>query len=157
LRARWQRIAVLAAGPGIQLVLWGVLYGLVRWVWSPGDLMGSPLLLLLVADLMYINLAWPILNLLPIWPLDGGQICREVGQAVSRPNGVVVALWISLVVSAALAVNALLAVNNQPHLPYFAGGWFMVLFFALFAAGSYQALQEEKSRGRYWDEDWPPW
>ena len=27
--------------------------------------------------MIFINLFWPLLNLLPVWPLDGGQIARE--------------------------------------------------------------------------------
>ncbi len=163
---RWQRILISLAGPGIQLLLYAVLYGLLRAGLLPEALRENNALMLMLAMLLLINLAWPILNLLPIWPLDGGQVTREVCEAVSR-RGVVVALWISLVVSAGLAVYSLLAQSPEfrsqvvhwlGRLPLgYRGSIFMAIFFALFAVGSWQALQAETSRRRsYWDDD-EPW
>ena len=75
---------------------------------SPLGLIGlPPAVLLTLLFLAEINLFWPLLNLLPIWPLDGGQITREVSTAVSRRQGLVVSLWISLIVSGFLALHAL--------------------------------------------------
>ena len=50
--------------------------------------------------MVFINLFWPLLNLLPIWPLDGGQITREacVG-ALGQQRGLSISLGISLVVA----------------------------------------------------------
>src|SRR5262249_7394009 len=68
----WKRILVSAAGPGIQLLLWGALLGLLLAVQpAPGSL--HPVVGEFLRQMLWINLAWPILNLLPIWPLDGGQ------------------------------------------------------------------------------------
>jgi Zn-dependent protease len=150
---RWQRIAVSAAGPGIQLLLWGALWLLFARPEAPVPLERGTPLKLLVGMLLYVNLWWALFNLLPVWPLDGGQICREVCVAFSRSRGVVISLWISLVVSAVIAVNSVLAANDQWHLPYLAGSWFTAILFALFAVSSYQALEEEKKRDRFWD-DW---
>ncbi len=76
-RQRWKRIAVLAAGPAIQFVFYGLLW------------LARPFLLTWMDDqsryvkftyyiLMGINFWWPLFNLLPIYPLDGGQISREL-------------------------------------------------------------------------------
>jgi Zn-dependent protease len=150
---RWQRIAVFAAGPGIQLLLWAALWLLTSRPASPIRLEPLTPMWLLVIMLLTINLWWALLNLLPVWPLDGGQICREVCVAISPRRGVVISLWISLVVSAVIALNSLLAANDQPHIPYLTGGWFTVIMFALFAVSSYQALEEERKQERFWD-DW---
>ena len=32
----------------------------------------------LIWDLLYVNILWGLVNLLPIYPLDGGQIAREL-------------------------------------------------------------------------------
>ncbi len=72
---RWKRIAVYLAGPGIQLAFWAALYAFIRY--------GKPRiendhLAYFIAVLMIINLWWAMINLLPIWPLDGGQVSREL-------------------------------------------------------------------------------
>ena len=105
--------------------------------------------LVALGNLLSINLAWPILNLLPIWPLDGGQITREVATGVLPYQGLTVSLWISLIVSGVLAANAvMLYFLHRPLIPTIAGypiglwlggGMWMALFFAMFAIGSLQA------------------
>jgi Zn-dependent protease len=159
LRSRWQRIAVLAAGPGIQLLLWGALV-----VLAPSLLVGVPEQWRLpvtatVLMLWQINLFWPILNLLPIWPLDGGQISREALEGLFRDRGTTLALGISACVSGLLAVHALLATLSHgktillPYVPAF--GMFTALFFAYFCINSFQALQAENARRRPWDDRMP--
>jgi Zn-dependent protease len=180
-RHRWQRILVLAAGPGIQLILFAVLVALIAsgsvsyLIRSqPGEdvSLGQVVLQLALGDLLIMNLFWPLLNLLPIWPLDGGQITREIATGVSPEQGVVVSLWISILVSAALAANAFMVTLMKrtfipPILGYpvglYLGGMFLGIFFALFAVGSFQALtdaQQARRRRHYWedeDDDLPPW
>lgn len=150
----WKRIAVSAAGPAIQLALWGALLGLIEAGVFRG--VGRVVGFLLVI-LLQINLAWPILNLLPIWPLDGGQITREVCARVSANKGVEVSLWVSLVVCAALAVNAFFGDRAEWSIPYAPRGTYMGIFFAIFAVGSWQALQAERARGRSWVDDHREW
>ena len=76
----------------------------------------------------FANLWWSVANLLPIRPLDGGNVVTEL-------FGVRAARRISLVVAAAAGIWALR--NDQPY----AGA------FALFLAfGSYQEIQTESPR-----------
>src|SRR5262245_56126814 len=70
---RWKRIAVYAAGPGAQLLLWGALRLAVPYIPVPENIEAARLLLVFLGFLLWINLAWALLNLLPIFPLDGGQ------------------------------------------------------------------------------------
>jgi len=175
---RWQRVLVLAAGPGIQFVLlFGVVF-MLRYVLGTLPLEAIKLLAPVLGFLYVINLYWPLLNLLPIWPLDGGQITREVCEGASPRNGTVFALTLSLVLSGLLALHVLLlnfyyrggepeegplaaydrSVGRylEPYLP--GSSLFMGLFFALFAVYAWQALQSEKQKRRsYWDDDVPPW
>ena len=154
-----QRLLVYAAGPGIQLVLYGILWLSLR----QGLFIGSPrpariaLLYLLV-----MNLYWPLFNLLPIYPLDGGQITRELCCQASPYKGLLVSLWISLILAAVLALNALAGQYKQPFIPPIWGylaptGLFMALFMAMFAAGSWQAIQAEAYSRRSYDDDSMPW
>jgi stage IV sporulation protein FB len=109
----------------------------------------------LMVELCWINVAWGVLNLFPIWPLDGGQICREVLEGISPRHGTVWALTISAGVAAIIAVNSLLATNNKPHLPYLpAGGMWSVLMFGLLAYQSIVMLQRIQAERRWHDDHW---
>ncbi len=179
----WQRVLVSLAGPGIQLVLWGLLYLFLLFLAEhPENAFGQ----FLESDSKYaavvyaglrmmlrINLWWPVLNLLPIWPLDGGQITHQILRRFIPDRGALVALWISFAVSAGLALHAFIVLTGK-HSPFESfilhGGWlgvivaevlgsasgqFGLLFFAYLAVGSYFAIQQEKSSHSYHDDD--PW
>ena len=161
LSRRWQRVLVLLAGPGIQLLLWAVLeFGGLRLILSvPPESRRSAALIL--SMLVEINKFWPLLNLLPIWPLDGGQVAREVCQAIMSARGTTVSLGISMVVSGVLAAHILMASQGRPllpekYVPRFS--MFMALLFAMLCVGSYAALQGENERlqderRHRWDHD----
>ncbi len=122
----------------------------------------SPLLKRLVFDLLAINFFWPLFNLLPVWPLDGGQISRELFEGAMGARGVRVALGISMLTAALVAINAaLVATEHQPLLPvvggWFACGWFTVLLFGLLAAQSWQTLQAFDAQRRWSDDHWDRW
>ena len=75
---RWKRIAVTLAGPGTQLVLYALIWFLSESSVIPQENKGPWLKVnLFVGFLLYINLYWPILNLLPVFPLDGGPALRD--------------------------------------------------------------------------------
>lgn len=153
-RRRWQRILVLLAGPGIQLVLWVLLLftgeSILRAV-SPQWQEATAIVLDLLLE---INLFWPILNLLPIWPLDGGQITREMCQAIMPQRGTAFSLGISMLVSGLLAAHAFMSSRGRPLLPYVPPfGMFTAIFFAMFCVSSFSALQAENERLRYGDQD----
>ena len=182
LRPRWQRVLVLLGGPGAQLLLWGALWGGLYLLGSAGavspgwaklttprspeaqevlwpSLVGPPRpLAILVIMLFEINLFWPLLNLLPVWPLDGGQISRELCEGAWGSRGTTFALGTSLVVSGLLAAHCFLGHNGHRLLPKPVpeGDLYLALLFAMLAAGSYLALQAESQKRRYWDDD-SPW
>ena len=154
LTRRWQRILVILAGPGIQLVLLAILwFGWDRILSSvPPDSRRSAKIVLLL--LVEINLFWPILNLLPIWPLDGGQVMREVCLAIMPQRGTAFSLGISMVVSGLLAVHALMSSQGKPLLPYVpAFGMYTAILFGMLCASSFSAMQVENDRRRQWDHD----
>jgi Zn-dependent protease len=179
LSARGQRILVSFAGPVIQLLLLALIWFSKDAV-TPLIPVGSRRAAALVWSMLFeINLLWPVLNLLPIWPLDGGQITREVCQGTMRFRGLAISLGISMVVSGLLAVHEFMATQGRPlfrlpflesgalditlfngtmflHLPLFgSGSIFMAIFFAMFCISSFQALRAENERRRDWgDDDW---
>ena len=86
----------------------------------------------LLAPSMY----WALLNLLPVYPLDGGQIAREV-FTISNPNtGIRNSLILSIVAGAAVAIFALRR-----------GDTFLAIMFGMLAFSSYQTLQAYSGRG----------
>lgn len=96
--------------------------------------------------MVQINLLWTLFNLLPIWPLDGGQATQTMLDMVDPRNGARRAHVISLVTAGTLAVMV--------------GSWsqnfFLVLFLAYFAFINFQILQsmhQTRSLGAR-DDDW---
>jgi Zn-dependent protease len=179
LSGRGQRILVSFAGPFIQLVLLALIWFSKDAV-TPLIPVGSRRAAALVwAMLFEINLLWPLLNLLPIWPLDGGRISREVFEGLMPARGTAFSLGISMVVAGFLAAHQLMASKGRPllrlpflesgalnitlfngtmslHMPLLtSGSVFMAIFFALFCVSSFLALQAENDRRRQWgDDDW---
>lgn len=154
LSRRWQRILVLLAGPGIQLVFWGLLLVFYLWRVRPDIPARQQPVAIILTLLLEINLFWPILNLLPIWPLDGGQVVREVCQAIMPARGTAFSLGISMVVSGVLAAHMFMASQGRPLIPYLNfGDMFLAIFFVLFCISSFTALQVENERRRQWDHD----
>lgn len=146
------RIIVSAAGPGIQLVLVACLVIGVRltghsaplWIpYVPVDLLTgtSPmiqgdLLRNLVAFLLEINFYWALLNLMPIYPLDGGQIARDLFLMADVGSGIRNSLVLSVVTGAGIAIYA--GMHDE---------LFLAIMFGLLAFSSYQALQRYSGRG----------
>ena len=152
-RRRWQRVAVIFAGPLIQLIFYGILLlVLVYYPLPPAD--GPPTYLeTMVGWLLWINLYWPLLNLLPIWPLDGGQITRELLGAVTPRQAVRLSLQISIGVAALLALHAFMTEKQPALLPYLPTGIRSGIFFLIFVGIGIQALQMEYAERRSFD----PW
>ena len=103
---RWQRVIVLLAGSALQLVFVAAIWG-VTYLSYPESLDGSELRSLIangVAIVFRANYYWALLNLLPIWPLDGGRIACEIGEAIFGRRGGTAALVLSLMTCAAAAI-----------------------------------------------------
>jgi Zn-dependent protease len=85
----------------------------------------------LVSDLLIVNIVWGIINLFPVYPLDGGQIAREILVANNPSDGVRQSLVLSILAGAGLAIFGLARW----------GSVFMALLFGYLAYSSYVALQ----------------
>ena len=164
LTKRWQRILVLLMGPGAGFILFAaVLLGVLL-----ADFRQLPRLAqVAVFDLIGINLFWGVVNLLPVWPLDGGQISGLLFSAVRPRDGMRMSLQLSVVVGVAIALISLAQHFDRPMLPFYVpalGIWTAILF-GMLAFSSYQMLQqiprdpwhEERYERTSWERDSDEW
>ncbi len=57
----------------------------------------------IIVQTFYICIVWGVVNLLPIYPLDGGQIARELFMIKNPSQGMVLSLKLSIVAGALVA------------------------------------------------------
>jgi Zn-dependent protease len=128
--SRPRRIAVDLAGPLSGLFLLGVpAVWLGRTLDNPSDTVE-----LIILSMVWVNVAWSFVNLLPILPLDGGNVTKEVLDAVTGEKGEVPARVISIAVAGVAGVLALRS-----------GLMFAGLFALFFLAANVRALSERKA------------
>jgi Zn-dependent protease len=92
----------------------------------------------LVHDLLFVNIYWGIINLMPVFPLDGGQAARAILQHVNPGQG----LRQSLILS--IATGAIVA-----YLAFDGGQQYLALMFGFLAFNNYQMLQSFSGNGRW--------
>ena len=125
-RSRAQSIVVSAAGPFTAVALLGV----PAYFWQDSiDLRSQYDLYVVVHDVAWVNIGWSLVNLLPILPLDGGNIAASIfGRPAARMMSMVAAFG---------AATYFFTNGNQ------FGGFFLMMF-AIMNFGSYQ---QEKAGG----------
>jgi Zn-dependent protease len=84
----------------------------------------------LIIDMLYVNVFWGLANLLPIYPLDGGQIAQELFQLANPRDGVRQSLWLSVFVAAGLAIVVAVRWHDT----------FLAIFFGYLAYSSYMTI-----------------
>lgn len=100
---RGQNFIVSAAGPAIQLVL-----AAIAWLVLAKIPLPTPAAYWFVFSLHSVSLWWALLNLIPVIPLDGGQMM----QSLLGPRNLRLALRISMVVAIAAAAIVFLRFNS---------------------------------------------
>ena len=86
--------------------------------------------------MLFINIFWGLINLAPVYPLDGGQIARQIMTEFDPWKGVINSLWLSVFTGGALVVFALTS-----------GSFFMAVLFGMLAFQSYTAIQQTRGGG----------
>lgn len=115
----FQRFMVILNGPLSGFILWGISYYLY---WNYGTLL-SPVLAYALKVFMYINLFWTVMNLLPVHPLDGGQLLSVVLELFFGMQGVRYGLLFGVFLGAVISL-AFFMIGQ-----IFAGALFMLLAF----------------------------
>ncbi len=131
-------ILISLAGPGAGFLLAGAVYLLIPVLMRVGIMetagRGLSLSSFVVGQLLYVNVWWGLLNLLPVLPLDGGHICRDVCTSMNVRAGERWATMIALVTAACVAVWA-----------YREGETYIAILFGVMAWQNYEQLRQQRS------------
>lgn len=147
-----RQVLISAAGPGAGFLLAALILGILAVVPTTGFVVSRIFFVIpfpmvmgienqavnsLVNAMLYINIFWGIVNLVPVFPLDGGQISRALFTHYDGWDGTRKSLWLSVVCGAILAVMGLSI------------SFFITIMFGLLAYQSWQMLQQITG-GRPW-------
>lgn len=142
-----QNIFISLAGPGAgflfaALVIAGVLLSggsvmttrLLGFIPLPGFAVlpfGGNILSMFVTALLWVNIFWGFINLMPVFPLDGGSVTRNILLQTDPVDGVRKSLWVSVIAGALIALVAFFLLRSL----------YMAILFGFLAFQSYQSLQ----------------
>lgn len=116
--ALWKQFLIILNGP-----LFGfLLFGISSWLLFIPSLAQGPLGSILALT-QTVNLFWTIVNLLPVLPLDGGQLLRIVFEAIFGLKGFKYALFVGVAIAVVIAFASFL------YQQFFAGALFFLLAF----------------------------
>ena len=153
-RSTWQDIFISIAGPGAGF-LFAALVILIVSI-SGGSVLTTRLLGFLplpmtamlpiggwfasaiASMLLWVNIFWGLINLMPVQPLDGGNVARNLFVHYDPLDGLRKSLWLSVITGALLALVGLFAFRSL----------YMALLFGLLAYQSYQSVRSGFG-GRY--------
>ena len=115
--SRWQSILITLAGPGAGFVLYGLTRAFLFWGYPylpqfPDRF--EHIMIFAIIQLLYINLYWGLINLLPVLPLDGGRVAQELFSARNTMRGLITAVRISVVVAGMAAAWFFLQRETYP-------------------------------------------
>ena len=124
---RLKSFLITAAGPAIQITLGiGVLLLLraLPQISENGEYF--------LENLMIISFFWAILNLLPVLPLDGGQMLN----AILGPARIKITLWVTIIVAVGIGITMFVKLHS----------FIFPIFLGMYAWQAFQALKESRWR-----------
>ena len=92
---------------------------------------------------IWANIFFNILNLVPVYPLDGGQVARQLFVMNDAWNGVRFSIYLSIAAGAIVALAS-----------FASGDRFLGIFFAIMAWSNYTTLQSMGGGGGYGGRPW---
>jgi stage IV sporulation protein FB len=141
-----EEIAISLAGPGTGFLFAALIIGAIALAGGTVTLTmlfgfipipmavlpaAGRILNLFAASLLWVNLFWGVVNLMPVYPLDGGNVTRYLLLKADPWGGIRTSLWISVVAGGVVALFGFLVMRST----------FIGLLFGLLAFQSFQALQ----------------
>jgi stage IV sporulation protein FB len=106
----------------------------MRWVPFDADNVNQ-----LLWYMQFINIFWGLVNLLPIYPLDGGQVARAIIGRLNPNEGLRQSLIVSVVAAAGMAMFCWVRWHD----------FFPALFFGYMAYQNYMVLAQVSGGGRW--------
>lgn len=104
-RKVWQDVLVSLAGPLFSFLLAGLVFPLDNLAFFKTD----PMFAALLPYLIWANVVWGIFNLIPVFPMDGGQAAYGILQYVTKPRtALLISIWSSMVIGGLLLALGLL-------------------------------------------------
>lgn len=89
-----------------------------------------------IVTFLWVNIFWGLINLLPVYPLDGGNVARFLLLKSDPWDGVRKSLWVSVITGGVMAVASLIFLRSI----------YMALLFGLLAFQSYQMVNGSVGR-----------
>ncbi|MEM7174984.1 MAG: site-2 protease family protein [Chlamydiota bacterium] len=123
---KWQEFLVVLCGP-----LFGFgLFLIASAILALGQIQ-TPILYNSIRAIAIINFYWTVINLVPVLPLDGGQLLRVIFEGIFKAKGVKYAHFLSLTLSALLCLGS-----------FFIGFFFGGIIFSIFAFQNFTAWRQ---------------
>lgn len=127
-----KRVAISLAGPFAGFAVAAVVrYGLGPHLFPP-----TPLGRFVYENLLFVNFVWGVLNLVPMLPLDGGNVLMQLLQSATHGHGERPARIVSIVFASLAIPVALLFFQN----------WWAALLSASFIPMNLRGMKELRAR-----------
>lgn len=138
---RGKSIAIALAGPGAGFILYGLILGFEYYlVWRQIEI--PRMLIYVLIQMKWINLIWGLVNLLPVYPLDGGRVAQEILEGFNRSRGLEWTFKLGILTGVAAALGM-----YQYFEPRSLMEAYPVILFLLLAFTNFQLLQQITGRG----------
>ncbi|MBD3676388.1 MAG: hypothetical protein HUJ26_22995 [Planctomycetaceae bacterium] len=131
-----RRVLISLAGPGAGFVLFGIIYAAEQYL-IRNHVAVTPVVGYLIVQFKFVNLWWGLLNLLPIYPLDGGQVAEQVCRKINPYRGMENTFKLGIIVAVIVAIFAWQRMGQT----------YMALMFLFLAFNNYQFLEQTRGRG----------
>lgn len=128
---RREDILVSLAGPLYGLALFGALYFLKPYLVATTPGFGPSSWNFFLAMMLFVNLWWSLLNLLPILPMDGGRVFAAM--MAHHPQRQKIVPMVGLIVAIAVAITGLMRQQL-----------FLAVMFGMMAFANWQRMQGQR-------------
>jgi stage IV sporulation protein FB len=156
----WGDILIAFGGPASGFILTAILVASLHYLggcpvivfeptWRevvPIVLVPNVYLMRFLYDIFYITVWWGLVNLLPIYPLDGGQISQQLFYLNNPQDAIRPSLILSVIVGGLLTVYFVMQMLNMKE-GFDWHEFYLAAFFGYLTYSNYESLQSMRFRG----------